>query len=120
MVTVNGEMKDIRRSNRPVVYSTSDFLYTSTGMKFLWLIKHNAVTAYEGMEVWLHALLTLALEGEWFASLLGRLSPGKWPPTTVPTEYDARWGLEPVFNDLEKYFYSSAESRTTIAWYNLS
>jgi hypothetical protein len=42
---------------------------------------HYAMKAYEGVDVYIHILLTSALAGgEWSASYLGRFTPGERAP----------------------------------------
>jgi hypothetical protein len=46
-------------------------------VKSLCLAKHHTMKTYWGVEVWMHAFLTLALDGgEWLASRSGRFTPG--------------------------------------------
>jgi hypothetical protein len=43
-------------------------------MKYLFLLQHHAIMAYEGVEKQLHSLASAIAEGEWPASILGRTS----------------------------------------------
>jgi hypothetical protein len=61
-------------------------------VKSLCLTKHHNMKMYWGMEVWLHAFLTLALDGdEWSAAL----ATGKEP--LVPPGQEVGCAPEPVW-----------------------
>jgi hypothetical protein len=50
----------------------------------LCLAKHHAIKTYWGVEVYLHAFLTLALDGgEWSAHAPAALPRGKEPPLPI-------------------------------------
>lgn len=51
----------------------------------------HALKAYVGLEVWLHSLLTLALDkGQWSTSFLGQFTSQR-KDSPAPTEQQARW-----------------------------
>jgi hypothetical protein len=70
---------------------------------------------YGGVEVQLHAFLTLTLVGsEWSASRSGRALPPRKGPR-VPTEGEALWAPEPVWMQrLEEKFFASVGDRTSV------
>jgi hypothetical protein len=48
-------------------------------VKFLRLIKHQAMIRYKGVNIWVHAFLTLKLDvGVWSAPRPGSLNPRCW------------------------------------------
>jgi hypothetical protein len=65
------------------------------------IIKHYAMKAYGGVDVYVHIFLNSALAGdEWSASLPGRFTPGKTAPIT---QWIGVWvGPRARLGDLEK------------------
>jgi hypothetical protein len=58
--------------------------------------KYHITKTYWGVELWLHALLTSALDGgEWSASRPGGFTPGVRSPLSIA--WEAEWVLEPVW-----------------------
>jgi len=96
MATVSGEIEGWMFEETAVPLCITWFFVCKYRDKVR-VIKHNAVTAYAGMEVWLHALVTLAVEGEWVCFAPRLPLSGEVTPTPVPIEYEARWGAEHVF-----------------------
>jgi len=67
--------------NFKVSLRQTQFVLTKVKVKLaLCLTKHHAMNMYGGVETWLHAFLTSAMDGgEWLASRHGHFIPGKSP-----------------------------------------
>jgi hypothetical protein len=59
-------------------------------------VKHFAMKAYEGVDIWILICLSSALVGgEWSGSSPARFTPGEKPPVSVG--YEVEWTPEPVW-----------------------
>jgi hypothetical protein len=90
------EPLDVSERSRRITYTRSKRSYSKVKV-----IKHYAMKAYEGVDVYIHVFLTSALVGgEWLASRPGRFTPGERDPGT---HWAGGWvGPRAGLDDVEK------------------